>query len=210
MAEPSRPPLRLAVLISGGGRTLENIADAIARGELNAVVSIVISSRPGVYGLERAAKLGVRAETVDYKQYGDDEAFSREVFRLIRDAGADLACLCGFLRRLAIPDDFNNKVINIHPALLPGFGGRGMYGHHVHEAVLAAGCKVSGCSVHFANAEYDKGPILLQRTCPVLADDTPDTLAARVFEQECLAYPEAIKLIADGRVSVEGGRTRIA
>jgi folate-dependent phosphoribosylglycinamide formyltransferase PurN len=105
-----------------------------------------------------------------------------------------------------IPSEFENKVMNIHPALLPAFGGQGMWGHHVHEAVISAGCKVSGCTVHFCTNEYDKGPIIVQRTCPVKDDDTPDTLAARVFEQECIAYPEAVQLFATGRLFVAGNR----
>jgi phosphoribosylglycinamide formyltransferase 1 len=188
-----------------------NISDQIKAGELNASIAVVISSKPGVKGLERAADLQVPAHVVDYASLGGDQPFADAIWQHIRDAKADLICLCGFLRRVIIPDEFHNKVLNIHPGLLPAFGGKGMYGHHVHEAVLAAGCKVSGCTVHFANQEYDKGPILVQRCCPVVEGDTADDLAARVFEEECLAYPQAIKLIADGHVTVEAGnRTRIS
>ena len=115
----------------------------------------------------------------------------------------------GFLKRVTIPEDFANRVVNIHPALVPAFCGEGFYGHRVHEAVLEYGAKLSGCTVHFADNQYDHGPVILQRAVPVLDDDTPETLAARVFEAECEAYPEAIRLIAAGRVAVEGRRVRI-
>jgi formyltetrahydrofolate-dependent phosphoribosylglycinamide formyltransferase len=202
-------PYRLAVLISGGGRTLENIAAAIGRGDFNAKVTTVISSRPGVKGLERAARLGIPSHVVPRKQFNSPAEFSDVIWPIIREAGADLVCLCGFLSLITIPPDFAGKIVNVHPALLPSFGGKGMYGHHVHEAVIAAGCKVSGCTLHFADETYDTGPILVQRTCDVLDDDTPDTLAARVFEEECKAYPQAIKLLAEGRVILQGHRARV-
>jgi formyltetrahydrofolate-dependent phosphoribosylglycinamide formyltransferase len=135
--------------------------------------------------------------------------FSERVFNLCRQAQADLVCLAGFLQLLHIPDDFQGRVMNIHPSLIPAFCGKGYYGHHVHEAALAYGVKVSGCTVHFADNVYDHGPIILQRVVPVLDDDTPDTLAARVFEQESEAYPEAIHLFAEGRLRIEGRRVRI-
>ncbi len=203
------PPLRLAVLISGGGRTLENVATAIARGELNATIALVISSRPGVKGLERAAKLNLPTVVVARKEFADTEAFSAAIWQHIRTANAQLVCLAGFLSLITIPPDFKGRVINVHPALLPAFGGKGMYGHHVHEAVIAAGCKLSGCTVHFADDTYDTGPIIAQRACAVAEDDTPDTLAARVFEEECLAYTQALRVLCDGRAIVHGRRVRI-
>ena len=117
--------------------------------------------------------------------------------------------MAGFLKRVTIPEDFANRVTNIHPGLIPAFCGHGFYGHHVHEAVLDYGAKLSGCTVHFADNQYDHGPVILQRAVPVLDDDTAETLAARVFEAECEAYPEAIQLIAQGRVRVEGRKVRI-
>jgi phosphoribosylglycinamide formyltransferase-1 len=132
------------------------------------------------------------------------------VFARCDDARADLVCLAGWLSLLALPASYQGRVMNIHPALLPGFGGKGMYGHNVHAAVLAHGCRVSGCTVHFVDERYDNGPIIVQRTCPVLDDDTPDTLAHRVFEEEKIAYPEAIRLFQEGRLRVEGRRVRIA
>ena len=206
----AKQPIRLAVLISGGGTTMLNLAKQIEQGQLNAKITVVIASNDTAAGIDRAQALKLPAFVVPRKSYDTPAEFSDHVFSLIRDAGADLVCMAGFLSLLEIPDDYADRVLNIHPALLPAFGGQGMFGKHVHKAVLDAGCKVSGCTVHFANQQYDRGPILVQRTCPVEETDTPDTLAARVFEQECLAYPEAIRLIADGRVSINAGRTHIA
>ena len=202
-------PIRLAVLVSGGGTTLQNFLDRIADGRLKAQVAAVIASRPDAFGLERARRAAIPAQAVSRKECGSREEFGRRIFDLCRTHRADLVCLAGFLQLLPIPDDFHGRVMNIHPALIPAFCGHGYYGHHVHEAVLAYGAKVSGCTVHFADNAYDHGPIILQRTVPVLDDDTPDTLAARVFEQECEAYPEAIRLFAEGRLHVEGRRVRV-
>jgi phosphoribosylglycinamide formyltransferase-1 len=188
-------PLRMSVLISGGGTTLGNFADKIAAGQLRAQIAVVICSNAKSQERAAAKNLGVPIHLVDRKDYQDPAAFSDVVFKLLDDADVDLVCLSGFLSLLVIPDSFVGRVLNIHPGLLPAFGGEGMYGHHVHEAVLAAKSKVSGCTVHFADQTYDTGPIILQRTCPVLDDDTPDTLQRRVFEQECEAYPEAINCI---------------
>jgi formyltetrahydrofolate-dependent phosphoribosylglycinamide formyltransferase len=208
MANPEEP-IRLAVLLSGGGTTLQNLLDRIADGRLRARVVQVISNRADSYGLERAAAAGVPAAVVDRKGCGSREEFSASVFDLCRMADADLVCLAGFLQLIQVPDDFRGRVMNVHPALIPAFCGKGFYGRHVHEAVLAYGAKVSGCTVHFADNQYDHGPIILQRVVPVRDDDTPDTLAARVHEQENEAYPEAIRLFAEGRLRVEGRRVRI-
>ena len=208
-AASSRRPLKLAVLLSGSGRTLENIQQEILAGRLNAQISLVISSSPKAYGVTRAANHGLNCVTIARKDYADPQSFSDAIWPLVRQAQADLVCLAGFLCLLRIPEDMTNRVINIHPALLPAFGGHGMFGHHVHEAVLAAGCKVSGCTVHIADNTYDTGPIIIQRTCPVYDTDTPDDLAARVFEEECLAFPEALKLFAENRVSFDGRIARI-
>src|SRR5262249_45083885 len=129
--------------------------------------------------------------------------FSERVFAHCRRANADLVCLAGFLQLLWIPTDFREKVLNIHPSLIPAFCGKGFYGRHVHEAVLAAGGKVTGCTVDFADNQYDPGPIVLQRVVPVLPDDTPDSLADRVSQQECEAYPEAISYFSQGRLRVQ-------
>jgi formyltetrahydrofolate-dependent phosphoribosylglycinamide formyltransferase len=169
----------------------------------------VVSSNAGVFGVERARRAGLPTAVVARKEAGTREEFSRRIFDHCRTARADLVCLAGFLQLITIPEDFALRVINIHPALIPAFCGKGYYGHHVHKAVLAYGAKVTGCTVHYADNEYDHGPIILQRPCPVLDDDTPDTLADRVYAEECEAYPEAIRLFAAGRLRVEGRRVRI-
>jgi phosphoribosylglycinamide formyltransferase-1 len=202
-------PLNLAVLVSGSGTTLQNLIDQIAAKHLDARISLVIASRPGLSGIERAQRAQIPAQVVERKPFANVTSFSRRVFELIDAADVQLICLGGWLCLLDIPPHWEGRMMNIHPALLPSFGGKGMYGHHVHEAVLAAGCKVSGCTVHFVDATYDTGPIILQRTCPVLEDDTPASLAQRVFEQEKLAYPDAIRLFAQGRLKIDGRRVRV-
>jgi formyltetrahydrofolate-dependent phosphoribosylglycinamide formyltransferase len=202
-------PLKLAVLVSGSGTTLQNLLDEIAAGRLNASVEVVIGSKPGLKGLERAASAKVINFVVERSAYDDCPAFSKAVFDLVDDANVDLVCLAGWLCLLDIPEKYRGRVMNIHPALLPSFGGKGMYGRKVHQAVIDHGCKVSGCTVHFVDASYDTGPIILQRTCPVLDDDTAETLAARVFNEEKIAYPEAIRLFHDGKLDVDGRRVRI-
>jgi folate-dependent phosphoribosylglycinamide formyltransferase PurN len=157
-------------------------------------------------GVEKTKNAGLPLEIVRKKDYPDVNGFSKKIGDLLIEARVNLVIQAGWLCLWKIPPELENKVMNIHPALLPAFGGQGMWGHHVHEAVINAGCKVSGCTVHFCTNEYDKGPIVVQRTCPVKDDDTPDTLAARVFEQECIAYPEAIKLFASGKLFVIGNR----
>lgn len=187
-------PLPIAVLLSGGGTTMLNLADHIADGSLPAQIKLVIASNDtsAAQGIERAEALGLPCRVIRRKDHADTAAFSESIFREVRGAGCELVCMAGFLSLLVIPADFAGRVMNIHPSLLPAFGGKGMHGRHVHEAVLQAGEKKSGCTVHFADNTYDTGPIVLQRTCAVLPDDTAEALAARVFEQECIAYPEAI------------------
>jgi phosphoribosylglycinamide formyltransferase-1 len=200
--------MRLAVLISGSGSTMVNLAEQINAGSLNATISTVISSKESAQGVGRAEALGLPAFVVPRKTYDSAAAFSEHVFKLVRDAEADVVCLAGFLSLLTIPDDFRLRVINVHPALLPAFGGEGMYGKRVHQAVIEAGCRITGCTVHFCDQTYDTGPIITQRSCPVQDDDTAETLVARVAEQERLAYPEAINRLANERLKVEGRRTR--
>jgi len=202
-------PVRLGVLISGGGTTLMNILEYIKRGRLNAKVAVVISSRSTVAGVEKARNAGLDVKIIRTRDYADIDEFSRQIEEELVAAKVDLVVQGGWLCLWKIPPRYEGRVLNIHPALLPSFGGQGMWGHHVHEAVLKAGCKISGCTVHFCTNEYDKGPILVQRACEVRSDDTPDTLAARVFEQECIAYPEAIRLCAEGKVVVEDGIAKI-
>lgn len=185
-----RDVVRLGVLLSGTGRTLGNLLDKIRGGSLAAEVAVVISDRPGVLGLSRAQQAGIPHFV---------ERDAPATFELLRRHRVDLVCLAGYLRLLRIPADFTGRVLNIHPALLPKFGGKGMYGHHVHEAVLAAGEPESGCTVHLCDDEYDRGQIVLQRKVPVLPGDDADALAARVFAAECEAYPSAITAWAKGR-----------
>ena len=185
----------LAVLVSGTGRHLENLAELAAdtAGDLDARVGVVVSNRAGVGALERAERLGLRSEVLAGEPGETDEAYGRRVFDVIREVGADTVVLAGFLKKLWIPDDFAGRVLNIHPSLLPAFGGKGYYGMHVHRAVLERGCQVTGCTVHLVDEVYDNGPILLQRWCAVEPGDTAEALAARVFEQELIALPEALR-----------------
>ena len=202
-------PIRLGILLSGSGRTLTNILSQISAGKLSAEVVTVVSSRSTVKGVQVARDAKLSCHIIRTKDYPRVDDFSARVTDVLDEAKVDLIIQAGWLCYWKIPDRYLGKVMNIQPALLPSFGGKGMWGHHVHEAVLAAGCKVSGCTVHFVNNEYDKGPIIAQRTCPVLEDDNPDTLAARVFEQECIAYPAAIQLFAEGRLKIVNNRVRV-
>lgn len=201
--------LRLGVLLSGGGSTMVNLQEYIQRGELSAQIVQVISSRPSAAGVQRAQERDLPVQVVARKQFDSASAFSAEIWNLLRSADVDLVCLAGFLSMIDIPDDYVGRVMNTHPALLPSFGGHGMWGHHVHEAVLAAGCKISGCTIHFADDEYDNGPIIIQRSCAVHEDDTPDTLAERVIAEERIAFPQAVQLYAEGRLKIEGQRVRV-
>jgi len=201
--------IRVGVLLSGGGRTLENLLERIHAGKLAAQVAVVIASRPKTRGIEIGQAAGIPTHLVRPREYSDVQAYSDAMIQILDDARVDLVCLAGFLSYWIIPQRYAGRVMNIHPALLPAFGGKGMYGHHVHEAVLARGCKVSGCTVHFVNNNYDAGPIILQRAVPAYAEDTPDDLAARVFTEECIAYPEAIRLYAEGRLRIDGRAVRI-
>jgi phosphoribosylglycinamide formyltransferase-1 len=202
-------PIRLAVLLSGGGTTLQNLLDRIAAGLLRAEIAVVVSNKPDAFGLTRAHQANLPAFVVERKSSASREEFSDRIFAHCRDAGVDLVCLAGFLQLLHIPDDFANRVLNIHPALIPAFCGKGYHGLAVHRAALEMGVKVSGCTVHFADNEYDRGPIVSQRVVPVLDDDTPESLAARVFAAECEAYPQAIQWFAQGRLRVEGRRVKV-
>lgn len=201
--------LRLACLISGGGRTMLNIADHINAGKLNASIELVISSRGDVAGVDHARARGFNTLVVRRKDFPSEDAMHDAISTQLRERHIDLVCLCGYLRLFRVDDQFRWRVMNIHPALLPLWGGQGMHGEAVHRAVLASGAKESGCTVHFVDERYDMGPVIVQRKTPVLPNDTVETLAARVFEQECIAYPEAIKLFGEGRLLVENGRVTV-
>jgi phosphoribosylglycinamide formyltransferase-1 len=202
------PPVRLAVCVSGGGTTLQNLIDRIGSGELRAEIVQVVASRPNIGAIDRARAAGIPLAIAKRAAVSPAD-FSASVFDPIRQSEADLVLLAGFLALVKIPEAYQGRVLNVHPALIPLFCGQGFYGARVHQAALDAGVKVSGCTVHFADDTYDTGPIILQRTVPVLEDDTPLTLAGRVFREECEALPEAIALYASGRLRQEGRRVRI-
>lgn len=206
---PLNRPVRIAVLLSGGGTTLQNILDRIAAGRLSAEVCVVIASRADAGGLERARNAGIRAVAIARKEYADVGAFNDALHGELDRHAIDLIVLAGFLSPLQLRGKYKGRVLNIHPALIPAFSGKGFYGDRVHRAVLEAGAKISGCTVHFADDEYDHGPIILQGSVPVLDDDTPETLAARVHALENDLYPEAIRLWAEGRLAIEGPRVRV-
>jgi phosphoribosylglycinamide formyltransferase-1 len=201
--------LRLAALISGGGRTLMNLADRIGDGSLPATIALVIASRADAPGVERVRGRGLPLRIAARRDFPSKAAMHDAITAWILDARADLVCLCGYLRWMRIDPPLHGKVINIHPALLPRFGGKGMHGQNVHRAVLAAGERQSGCTVHFVDDQYDHGPIILQRTCPVLSGDDEHSLAQRVFAEECMAYPAAIRLMAEGRVKMVNNAVKI-
>lgn len=201
-------PVRLIVCVSGGGTTLQNLIDRISDGRLVASIAGVVASKPGIGAIPKAENAGIPV-AVCVRGKRSVAEFSREVFDFARDARADLVVLGGFLSLLSIPPDYVGKVINVHPSLIPAFCGRGFHGEAVHQAAIETGVKLSGCTVHFADDTYDTGPIILQRAVPVLDDDTPATLAARVFEAECQAVPDAISLFAQGRLQIKGRRVRI-
>ncbi len=200
-------PIRIAVCVSGGGTTLQNLIDRIQHGDLLAEISVVIADRPGIGAIERAERAGLPAVVVT-KAGLERAEFSRLVFEAIESHQTDLVILGGFLSLLPIEARFHHKVLNIHPSLIPAFCGRGFHGEAVHRAALEVGVKVSGCTVHIADDTYDTGPIVSQKVVPVLDDDTPASLAARVFAAECDVLPEVIELYRLGRLKVEGRRVR--
>ncbi len=197
-------PIRLGVLISGGGTTLLNFLDQIASGELHAEIPIVIASQKNCRGVQRSRDAGLPTTVIRGRDYENVTALSEAVFAALRSAKVDLVVMAGYLSLLQIPPDFRWRVINIHPSLIPAFCGHGFYGHHVHEAAIARGVKISGCTVHFADNEYDHGPILLQ--APVVVPDGCDAeqLAGLVFAEEKRAYPEAIRRLASGKIRIQG------
>ncbi len=195
-------PLRLGVLVSGGGRTMVNLAHRVDDGTLPATVAVVISSRAGAPAVALAARHDFETRVAVRRDHESEAALHDAITSWLVEHEVGLVCLCGYVRWFRIDEPFVNRVMNIHPALLPNFGGKGMFGPIVHRAVLDSGEGVSGCTVHFVDNQYDHGPIILQRTCPVLPGDDEHSLAARVFEQECLAYPDAIRLFAEDRLRV--------
>jgi phosphoribosylglycinamide formyltransferase-1 len=203
------PPIRLAVCVSGEGTTLQNLIDQIRGRKLKAQIVQVVASRPRIGAIARADAAHIPMALANRNARSRTE-FSASVFEPIRHSQADLVILGGFLSLLYIPSDYKGRVINIHPSLIPAFSGEGFYGSRIHKAVIESGVKFSGCTVHFADEDYDTGPIILQRVVPVLDEDTPESLAARIFAEECRAIPEAITMYAQGRLKVDGRRIRIA
>lgn len=206
------PPLdkvRLAVLISGGGTTLQNFIDRIAAGKLAAEISVVISSRPNVGGLQRAQGAGIPTAVIARREFADSDAFNDALHGELANHQFDLIVLAGFLSQIQMRGRYRERVMNIHPALIPAFCGQGLYGERVHRAVLAAGVKISGCTVHFADDQYDHGPIIAQTAVPVLDEDTAESLAARVHLAENELYPEAVRWWAEGRLTIQGQRVLV-
>ena len=205
--------LKTAVLVSGGGTNLQAILDAVdAREITNAEISVVISNNPGAYALERARAKGVEAVCISPKDFGNREQFHQALLDKLRSEGVDLIVLAGFL--VVIPEmlvrAYPNRIINVHPSLIPSFCGTGYYGLKVHEAALARGVKVTGATVHFVDAGTDTGPIILQKAVEIREGDTPQILQRRVMEQaEWVILPKAIDLIANGKVTVEKGLAHI-
>ena len=196
--------LSTAVLISGSGTTLLNLLERIETGELAVSIRLVISSSSRARGLEHATSRGIETRVIRPNEYGSPAEFSQAVFDPCREADIGLVVMGGYLKFVPIPVDFENRVMNIHPGLIPAFCGEGFFGLRVHQQVLEYGVKISGCTVHFVDNEYDHGPIILQRALDVLPDDTAKSLQARVFALECDAYPRAIGLYAEDRLRVVG------
>ncbi len=194
--------LNLACLASGSGTNLQAIINNIEAGKLPARIVAVISNEPGAQALARAERHGLPAFLVDHRRFKGRPEFEQALAEIIDRQGTDLICLCGFMRILTpfFIDRYQGRILNIHPALLPKYGGRGFYGLKVHQAVLAAGERESGCTVHFVDAQVDHGPIILQRRVPVLPGDTAETLAQRVLVEEHIAYSQAIAMLAEGKV----------
>ncbi len=201
--------LRIAVLLSGSGTSLENLFEEIDAG-LPAEVVCVLSSKKSAFGLQRAEKRGLPAIAVPRREYPDVTSFNDALHEALARFEPELVCLLGFLSPFELRNRYAGRALNVHPALIPAFSGQGFYGRRVHEAVLEKGVKLTGATVHFVSAGYDEGPILLQETVAVLDEDTPDSLAARVQALERRLLPEAVRLIANGRVRIEDGRTRIS
>lgn len=199
--------LPIAVLISGGGTTLRNLIEKQRHGTLPVEFRLVISSRKDARGLEFARDAHLPTDIIRRRDFTDPQSHSQKVFDAIRRSGASLVIMGGYLEHLLIPPDFDHRVMNVHPSLIPAFCGHGMYGLRVHAAAIESGVKVSGCTVHWVDNQYDHGPIILQRTCEVHPNDTPESLQQRVFALECEALPDAIRHIAESKHPATSPRT---
>ena len=205
--------VKIAVLVSGGGTNLQALIDAEARGELGeGKITLVLASKPGVFALERAARAGIEGRVLARRDYESVADYSRALADELSLAGIDLVVLAGFLTIIdeQVYERFPNRILNVHPALIPSFAGKGYYGLHVHEAALAKGVKVSGATVHIVTPECDAGPIVLQKAVPVMEGDTPETLQRRIMERaEWKILPRAVRLFCDGRLEVKDGIVKI-
>ena len=200
----------ISVFISGGGTTLKNLIEyQQANKSCPWEIVSVVSNKADAGGLAFAKEAGIATFVVDHREFDSIADFSSAIYDVVRPSAPDLLVMGGFLRRLVVASEFENRIVNIHPSLIPSFCGKGNYGSRVHQAVLDYGCKITGCTVHFVDDEYDHGPIVAQRSVPVVDGDDAQTLAARVFAAECELYPEVIDQIASGKVSVEGRVVRV-
>jgi phosphoribosylglycinamide formyltransferase-1 len=208
-----RKPIRISILVSGQGRgtNMQAIIDACRSGKINGEVVLVIGVRDDAPAMERARAAGVKTVALSPKNFASDDAYNEALLTTLQEHQVDLVCLAGYMRALGanVVNAFRGRIMNVHPALIPAFCGKGMYGHHVHEAVIQRGVKYTGVTVHFVDEEYDHGPIIAQTVVPVEDDDTPETLAARVLKHEHETYTNAIALFADGRLKIEGQRVRV-
>ena len=204
----TKTPINIAVMVSGHGRgsNLQAIMDACKEGRIDGRVAVVIGVKDDTPAMERARSQGILTVEVRPKEFATDEEYGDRLLAVLSEYQIDLICLAGYMRVLpsSVVRAYRWRIMNIHPALIPLFGGKGMYGEHVHQAALDYGVKVSGCTVHFVDEEYDTGPIILQKAVPVEEGDTPETLAARILVQEHIAYSEAIQLFAQARLRVDG------
>jgi phosphoribosylglycinamide formyltransferase-1 len=208
----SRSALRLAAFASGGGSNVQAVLDAIDASTLDAELALVVTDRPGIGVLDRAARHDVPSIVLPPSDFVDSEAFGAALLEALDTHGVDFVALAGYLKHVppAVVRAFRHRMLNVHPSLLPAFGGPGFYGRRVHEAALAYGVRWSGATVHLVDEEYDTGPIVLQEPVAVHPDDTPETLAARVLAVEHRLYPEALRLFAAGRVHIDGRQVRIS
>lgn len=201
---------KISVMISGSGTTLKNLIEKKSAGQLVPEIVQVISSKPDATGIAFAKQASIPVDVLDHRKFDGCESLSNAIFEAVRNSGANLVVLGGFLRKLKIPTDFENRVVNIHPSLIPAFCGKGFYGSHVHQGVIDYGCKISGCTVHYVDDQFDHGPIIAQQPVPVMHDDTAKSLAERVFAQECELYPKTINLLARGRIRLNGRIVEVA
>lgn len=203
--------LKFAVMASGGGTDFQSLIDAVQSGQINAEICCLVAGKPDIYAIERAKAAGIPVEVVQKKSFDTVEAFDEAILAVLKAHAADFVVLAGYLSIIGKKtiSAYRNKIINIHPSLIPSFCGMGMYGGKVHEAVIEYGAKFSGATVHFVDEEADTGPIIMQQVVPVMEGDTPEKLAARVLETEHRILPEAVALMADGKLLVEGRRVKV-